>query len=86
MLHAFQRWPTWMWANWETVALTEWLKRFNDERSGRRGVGFYGLDVYSLWESLAAIMRYLERTDPAALDAARRAYACFEPYGQDAQA
>jgi len=86
VLHAFQRWPTWMWANWEAVALAEWLRKHNDAQPGQRGVGFYGLDVYSLWESLAAIMRYLEETDPDALEAARRAYACFEPYGEDAKA
>ena len=86
VLHAFQRWPTWMWANWEAVALAEWLRKHNDAQPGQRGVGFYGLDVYSLWESLAAIMRYLEETDPDALEAARRAYACFEPYGEDVQA
>ncbi len=86
VLHAFRRWPTWMWANWEAVALAAWLRKHNDAHAGRRGVGFYGLDVYSLWESLAAIMRYLEENDPDALEAARRAYACFEPYGEDAQA
>jgi erythromycin esterase-like protein len=47
-------------------------------------VGFYGLDVYSLWESLYEVMRYLRRTDGAALAAARRAARCFEPYGEDA--
>src|SRR5437868_998331 len=24
VLHAFNRWPTWMWANWEIVALADW--------------------------------------------------------------
>lgn len=23
VLHSFNRWPTWMWANWETLALAE---------------------------------------------------------------
>ena len=86
VLHAFARWPTWMWANWEVVALAEWLRKHNDGLAEEREVGFYGLDVYSLWESLAAIMRYLEKTEPDALEAARRAYACFEPYGEDVQA
>ena len=27
VLHEFRRWPTWMWANWEMVALVEWLKK-----------------------------------------------------------
>src|SRR5262249_28599343 len=30
VLHAFERWPTWMWANEEIVALAEWLRRHND--------------------------------------------------------
>ncbi len=84
VLQAFERWPTWMWANWEVAAFIEWLRRFNRDRE--RKAGFYGLDVYSLWESLEAITGYLERTDPEAAEAARRAFACFEPYGEDEQA
>lgn len=64
VLRAFTRWPTWMWANWEVVALTEWLKRHNAGLRNAQKVGFYGLDVYSLWESLASVMAYLEETDP----------------------
>src|SRR5215210_3537750 len=30
VLHAFDRWPTWMWANREIVELAEWLRRYND--------------------------------------------------------
>lgn len=83
VLHAFNRWPTWMWANWEIVAFTEWLRKFNKGRSPERRAGFYGLDVYSLWESLEAILEYLEKTDPVALAAAKSALKCFEPYGYD---
>jgi erythromycin esterase-like protein len=85
VLHAFQRWPTWMWANQEIVALVEWLRRHNNGRSDEKKVGFYGLDVYSLWESLYAVMGYLQRFDPAALPAAWRAFRCFEPYGENVQ-
>src|SRR4051794_40776891 len=28
VLHAFSRWPTWMWANEEVVELAEWLREF----------------------------------------------------------
>src|ERR1043166_533901 len=31
VLNEFNRWPTWMWANWEVVALTEWLRKHNDK-------------------------------------------------------
>jgi erythromycin esterase len=83
VLHAFNRWPTWMWANWEIVALTEWLKKYNTGLPVNKRVGFYGLDVYSLWESIESIMRYLKKNDPAALKVAEEAYHCFEPYRKD---
>ncbi len=85
-LGAFERWPTWMWANEEVASLAGWLRRHNDALAeGAEKVGFYGLDVYSLWESMESVMEYLERVDPEALPAARRAYSCFEPYGEDAR-
>ncbi len=82
-LQAFHRWPTWMWANWEVVAFTTWLKQFNEGLDDNARVGFYGLDVYSLWDSLAEILDYLRERDPDALETARQAYRCFEPYAED---
>lgn len=84
--HAFDRWPTWMWANEEVVGLLEWLRAHNDGLSPDDRVGFYGLDVYSLWESMEAVINYLERVDPEAAARARRAYSCFDPYHADVQA
>ncbi len=92
VLYDFDRWPTWMWANWEVVALVEWLRRHNDDLkylptpTPPPKVGFYGLDVYSLWESLEEIIRYLKENSPEDLEAALRAYSCFQPYGEDVQA
>ena len=83
VLHAFNRWPTWMWANWEIVAFAEWMRKFNENKSMK--AGFYGLDVYSLWESMESILRYLEDKDPQAVQTALQAYQCFEPYGEDPQ-
>lgn len=80
VLHAFNRWPTWMWANWEVTALTEWLKKHNASVPTDKKTGFYGLDVYSLWESLEAVTKYLEKTDPVVLKTAQKAMACFEPH------
>jgi erythromycin esterase-like protein len=85
VLHAFERWPTWMWANREVVDLVSWLRRHNDRAHAERRVGFYGLDVYSLWDSMKAVVDYLERIDPELARGARRAYACFDPYHDDAQ-
>ena len=83
VLKEFNRWPTWMWANWEIVALAEWLYEFNRNLPANKKAGFYGLDVYSLWESMESIMKYLRKTDPGALKVAEEAYECFEPYRKE---
>jgi erythromycin esterase-like protein len=85
VLHRFDRWPTWMWANWEIVAFAEWLRGHNERQPEDGKVGFYGLDVYSLWESLRDITDYLREHQPDAVEAAQRAYRCFEPYSEDPQ-
>jgi erythromycin esterase len=99
ILYSFNRWPTWMWANKEIVELIEWLKSFNDEKkqkqkdsssnsnfiSTKNLVGFYGLDLYSLWESMEAIIQYLKKVDPTAVKDAIEAYNCFEPYEKDVE-
>ncbi len=83
VLHAFERWPTWMWANWEIMAMADWLQQHNRQLPANKKVGFYGLDVYSLWESMDSIMQYLKKTDPAAFRVAEDAFHCFEPYQKD---
>ena len=83
VLHAFDRWPTWMWANWEIIAMADWLQQYNRALPANKRAGFYGLDVYSLWESMDSIMQYLKKTDPAALRIAEDAFHCFEPYRKD---
>ncbi len=80
VLHSFDRWPTWMWANWEVAALIDWMKRYNEKQSRDKKAGFYGLDVYSLWESLNAIISYLDKVDKCAKEIAMKALRCFEPY------
>ncbi|PRY11344.1 erythromycin esterase-like protein [Pontibacter ummariensis] len=83
VLNQFDRWPTWMWANWEVAALAEWMREHNQNLARNRKVGFYGLDVYSLWESMELIVDYLEKEDPKAAVYARKAIDCFEPYGEE---
>src|SRR5688572_27337731 len=71
VLHEFDRWPTWMWADEEIVELAEWLHEHNRQLSEDRKVGFYGLDVYSLWESMDAVLGYLHQNQSDAVEAAR---------------
>ncbi|HAQ06087.1 MAG TPA: protein-L-isoaspartate O-methyltransferase, partial [Bacillus bacterium] len=78
VLKEFDRWPSWMWANEEILSLIKWLKAYN-VHSGK-SVGFYGLDVYSLWESMEEIINQLEKVSPDDVKAAKRAFACFEPF------
>lgn len=80
ILKEFKRWPTWMWANWEVAAFAEWMKKYNKTLDPKQKVGFYGLDVYSLWESMEAIVKYLEKEDPETAVLAKQASYCFEPY------
>jgi erythromycin esterase len=81
VLARFDRWPTWMWANTEVADFVDWLRDFNRRRSA--DVGFYGLDVYSLWESLRVVLGYVRDQQPDALEAAMAATRCFEPYAED---
>ena len=80
ILTNFDRWPTWMWANWEVAAFIEWLYQHNKHFSANQKIGFFGLDVYSLWDSLQSIIQHLIKVDDAALTKALQAFRCFEPY------
>jgi erythromycin esterase len=85
LLAVFNRWPTWMWGNWEIAALVEWLHKYNQSQPHEKQAGFYGLDVYSLRESLQEILRYVNTQGDGAAAIAQRAFQCFEPYNDDPQ-
>jgi erythromycin esterase-like protein len=82
VLKAFNRWPTWMWANEEIADFVSWLKAHNKQKESHHKVGFYGIDVYSLWESLDEVITYLSTTNPDSmeLELAKKALSCFEPF------
>jgi erythromycin esterase-like protein len=85
LLAGFERWPTWMWANREVAEFLTWLHDWNLRRPEPDRVGFYGLDVYSLWDSLRLAISWVEAHAPDALPSAMRAWQCFLPYGEDPQ-
>lgn len=86
-LNGFQRFPTWMWRNADVLSFVEWLKRYNDEiPEYDKQIGFYGLDLYSLYSSASAVVNYLERVDRIAAERARKRYRCLEIFGPDEQA
>ena len=82
----FARFPRWMWRNREVVRFLEWLRAWNAPRLLEDRVGFYGLDLYSMHRSMAAVLEYLTKVDPPAAARARERYGCFETFGDDPQA
>lgn len=81
----FSRFPLWMWRNTDIVDLTNWLHDSNRHLPQIDKIGFYGLDLYSLYGSIAGVIGYLERLDPKAAEEARRRYSCIDFVGGEAQ-
>ncbi|MGF6981094.1 protein-L-isoaspartate(D-aspartate) O-methyltransferase [Paraburkholderia atlantica] len=78
----FRRFPTWMWRNTDFMGFVAWLRSHNAlHRDGE--TRFYGLDIYSLSESIDAVLRYLDSVDPAAARIARERYGCLSPWQKD---
>ncbi|HXH75914.1 MAG TPA: erythromycin esterase family protein [Bacteriovoracaceae bacterium] len=83
-LSSFSRWPTWMWGNTQMLDTMEWMRDLNGP--DRKQIGFHGLDVYSLYESLDEVIRQLTDVDPAMAARIKDSYGCFEPYRHDEMA
>jgi erythromycin esterase-like protein len=82
----FRRFPSWMWRNTDVVDFLVWLREWNDALpQGAPQTGFYGLDLYSLYTSMEAVVAYLEQVDPDGAQRARQRYACFDHMNRDAQ-
>jgi erythromycin esterase-like protein len=82
----FTRFPRWMWRNRDVVDFIQWLRTHNASQPAASQVGFYGLDLYSLQASIAAVLTYLQKVDSAGAERARYRYGCFEDFGEDTQA
>lgn len=85
-LGGFQRFPTWMWRNTDVVNFIDWLREYNNALSqNATKTGFYGLDLYSLYNSIEEVLGYLDKIDPEAAKRARHRYSCLEHFGEDTQ-
>ncbi|MGE5086465.1 MAG: erythromycin esterase family protein [Bacillota bacterium] len=78
IMRRFNRWPTWMWANDEVATLIERLQSYQ--------AGFYGLDVYSLFESLDIVKNYAGTINGDLKKDAVDCYSCFEPFQRNEKA
>jgi len=80
---AFARFPTWMWRNEEVREFVDWLRHHNHGLEPNERVAFHGLDLYSLYSSIRAVLQYLDEVDPAAAAIARERYGCLTPWQTD---
>jgi len=80
---AFARFPTWMWRNNEVRDFVDWLREHNATTEHDARVAFHGLDLYSLYVSIRAVLNYLDQVDPDAAKVARERYACLTPWQGD---
>jgi protein-L-isoaspartate(D-aspartate) O-methyltransferase len=81
---AFTRFPTWMWRNAEFGQFVEWLRIRNGAHRDPAGrVRISGLDLYSLYASIEAVLGYLDSVDPDTAALARERYGCLEPWRPD---
>ena len=69
-----------MWRNHEVLEFVEWLREWN---AAHAPVGFYGLDLYSLYRSIRLVLDYLDRVDPDAARIARERYGGLTPWEGD---
>lgn len=79
----FSRFPTWMWANRQVLDFVQWLRRHNKGKDADDKVGFFGLDLYSLYGSIECVISYLEQVDKKAARVARNRYGCLTPWEKD---
>jgi erythromycin esterase-like protein len=86
-LRGFRRFPAWMWRNAVVLDFVQWLRAHNESASpGEAKVGFFGLDLYSLFGSMGEVLAYLGKVDPEAAKRARYLYACFDHFHENPQA
>jgi erythromycin esterase-like protein len=85
-LGKFQRFPLWMWRNDDVADLVRWMAYHNAQvEDPAARAGFFGIDLYSLRNSMDAVVQYLSSVDPEAARRARDRYACFDQFGTDPQ-
>lgn len=80
---SFARFPRWMWRNAEFHGFVQALREWNLPRDPEDRAELRGLDVYSLSQSAAEVVTYLDRVDPAGAAVARRRYGCLTPFFED---
>jgi len=80
-LSDFKRFPVWMWRNKVMVDFIEWMKDYNLTKSKNQDkTAFYGLDLYSMYSSMDAVIEYLRLVSPEDAAKAAKNYSNFERF------
>lgn len=79
------RFPTWMWRNEDMRIFADWLRHHNASLPEAERAAIHGLDIYSLGESIDAVVDYLDAQSPAAANEARQRYGCLTPWQDEPQ-
>jgi protein-L-isoaspartate(D-aspartate) O-methyltransferase len=79
----FQRFPTWMWRNTDVALFVDWMRGHNQRLPPNDRAGFFGLDIYNMRGSIAAVLAYLDKVDPKAAAVARERYGCLTPWQRE---
>jgi erythromycin esterase-like protein len=53
-----------MWRNNEVREFVDWLRAHNAPLKASDRTAFHGLDLYSLYDSIRAVLKYLDEVDP----------------------
>lgn len=72
-----------MWRNHSVKSFVDWLHDYNNALPADTKVSFYGLDLYSLYNSISVILKYLDEVDPNVAATARERYGCLSPWQKD---
>ncbi len=86
VLANFDRWPPWMWNNQEVKELVKWLRAYNMNLPEDERVGFYGIDVYGMWDSMHSVVEYFDTYYNEYAEQVHQAYDCMFAFDDNPQA
>jgi len=70
-----------MWRNSEVVEFATWLRAHNDSKNDvKQKVAFYGMDLYSFYTSMDAVIEYLKQVSPDDAKIAKKRYSNFDRF------
>lgn len=80
VVQSFLRWPTWLWANQEVIALVEWLRDYNATLPESEKVGFYGMDIFDEASAMNQVLHMVKEHDSVGHTYINSQYSCFKPF------